>query len=584
MTQNISRLQQLWNVLQEQFKSIKTVIEIVPWLRSYKVGLPIVAFVFVLVTVVSNRDTLLSISIINKYVQKIGERSLPLPSADRFSVAVGHIEGDKGGEVETLIVESLKKIPGVEPIRFDRRSEILAADQPAEAERRATMNARAWLNQSGADVLLFGYLLPTTDRLVRILLIPRLTDDSFEAKFSAANAIEFPLYAREQFQDVIRVQILAYAGQFDPSRASSGELQSAVSKLEKLVDTLPPGRRRVDIQVALGNVLAEYGTHSMDTEALRTSAKAYREALRAYSKHDDLPRRLEIQNYLGSVLRRLGQSDVNRLEEAIVVYKDALSHTSPKAEPLGWGALQNNMGIALHLLGKYRADEPLLRQAVAAQRISLRYPARELDSTEWALRQNSLGNTLVTLGALKQDPQLIVEAIEAYRVALEEEPKDTAPMYWAMTQNNLGIALFEVAQLHKSTKELAMSQAALDMAATIYTRDRSPERWATTTHNLALIQLIQSYIEHDVGHLKKAVALCNLVLEERSRTRFPVQWAETQTLLGEVFSAFVELEKDRKYLGEASRAFNAAAEVYTKKDFPHQFLVIQHELNKLKTM
>lgn len=583
MTQETSWLHRLWNVLQEQLK-LKTVIEAFPRLGSYKVGLPITAIILVLLTAVSYRSELLSIPIINEYVQKIGERSLPRPSAERFSVAVAHIEGDKDGDVETLIVESLKNIPGVEPIRFDRRSEILTADQPVEAERRALKNARAWLSQSGADVLLLGYLVPTPDKLVRILLVPRLADDSFEAKLSATNAIEFPLYAKEVFQDVIRVQVLAYVGQFDLGRVSTGELKSAVRKLEELVDTLPPGQRRVDMQVALGNVLAEYGIHSMDTEALRASTKAYREALGAYSQHDDLLRRVEVQNYLGRVLRALGQSSVDSLEEAVTVYKDALSHISPDTVPLGWASLQNNMGIALHELGKYRADESLLRQAVTAQRSALKNAPRELDSTEWALHQNSLGNTLVTLGKLKQDPQYLEEAIVAFKAALEEEPKEAAPMYWAMIQNNLGVALLEIAQLHKSIGELSASRDAFQKAATVYTRDRSPQRWAMTINNLASIQLIQSYVERDARHLDEAVRLCNLALEERARTRFPEEWAQTQVLLGNVYIAFVELKGDRRYLGEASRVFNSAAEIYTTKGFPYQSSVIQSQLTKLKTM
>lgn len=583
MTQETSWLHRLWNFLQKQLK-LEAVIELFPWLRSYRVGLPITAVILVLVTAVSYRSELLSIPIINEYAQKIYERSLPRPSAERFSVAVAHIEGDKDGDIETLIVESLKNIPGVEPIRFDRRSEILTADQPVEAERRALKNARAWLSQSGADVLLLGYLVPTPDKLVRILLVPRLADDSFEARLSATKAIEFPLYAMGAFQDVIRVQVLAYVGQFDQGRVSTGELKSAVKKLEELVNTLPRSRSRADMQVALGNVLAEYGIHSMDTEALRASSKAYREALGVYSQQDDLLRRVEVQNYLGGVLRALGQSSIDSLEEAVAIYKDALSHTSPDAVPLGWASLQNNMGIALHQLGKYRADESLLRQAASAQRSALKNAPRELDSTEWALHQNSLGNTLVTLGDLKQDSQYLEEAIEAFKAALEEEPKEAAPMYWAMTQNNLGVALLALAQLHKSIGDISASRDAFQKAATVYTRDRSPQRWAATINNLAGTLLFQSYFERDARHLDEAVRLCNLALDERARARFPEEWAQTQVLLGHVYIAFVELKKNRRYLGEASRAFNAAAEIFTPKGFPYQSLVIQKQLMKLEKM
>lgn len=583
MTERTSWLERLWKVLQQRSKSVKAATEVFPWLGSYKVGLPIAALVALLVTAVSYRGVLLSIPVINKYAQKVGERRLPRPPADRFAVAIAHIEGDKDGDIETLIVESLKNIPGVEPVRFDRSSEILMADQPTEAERQATIDARAWLGQSGADILLLGYVVPTSEKLVRLLLVPRLADDTFEAKLAASNAIEFPLYAKEPFQDVVRAQVLAYLGQFDPGRANAGELRSAIQKLIELVDTSSSGRPKIDMQVALGTVLAEYGVHAMEADALRASAKAYREALRTYSKHDEPLRRLEIQNYLGSVLRVLGQTDVNSLEEAVAVYKDALSHMPPKTAPLGRAALLNNMGIALHQLGKYRADESLLRQAVAAQRNAVKYAPRELDSTEWALHKNSLGNTLVTLGQMKEDPQLLEEAIDAFDAALEEEPRNMAPMYWAMTNNNLGVALLALAQIHKSTDELAASRTAFQMAGTVYTHDRSPRRWASTNHNFCVIELMQAHIDRDARHLHEAVRFCGLALDERTRTRAPEEWAETQVVLGEVFAAFVELKGDQRYVDEASRAFNSALEIFNKEKFPMQFSVIQRELLKLKT-
>jgi len=72
---------------------------------------------------------------------------LPKPVPGRFSVAVAHLENDREGEQERLLVESLAEMGALQVLLFDR---LIAPQNPTveEAVKAASRPARCWPNRA----------------------------------------------------------------------------------------------------------------------------------------------------------------------------------------------------------------------------------------------------------------------------------------------------------------------------------------------------------------------------------------------------------------------------------------------------
>ena len=60
------------------------------------------------------------------------------------------------------------------------------------------------------------------------------------------------------------------------------------------------------------------------------------------------------------------ESGTNRLEEAIVSFREALQELNRQREPLEWAQTQGNLGFALRLLGERERNSARLEEAVVA--------------------------------------------------------------------------------------------------------------------------------------------------------------------------------------------------------------------------
>ena len=79
----------------------------------------------------------------------------PIPQADphRFSVLVARLENDTNREHENLIIEALKEFEGIQVLFLDRTI-LLQGPVPEEQEKRGHKEARQFLKQSKASVLI----------------------------------------------------------------------------------------------------------------------------------------------------------------------------------------------------------------------------------------------------------------------------------------------------------------------------------------------------------------------------------------------------------------------------------------------
>ncbi|MDR1462700.1 MAG: tetratricopeptide repeat protein [Azoarcus sp.] len=271
-------------------------------------------------------------------------------------------------------------------------------------------------------------------------------------------------------------------------------------------------------------------------------------------------------------------------EETVALYRQILSSTSRKTEPLDWAATQNNLGTVLQILGDLQGDEAQLQESVTAYREALKEYTHERAPRDWAETQNSLGDVLGTLGSLRNDEKQLQESVAAYREALEERTRERAPRDWATTQNNLGLALYTLGSLRNDETQLQAAVAAYREALKEYTRERAPLNWATTQNNLGNVLQTFGSRRGDEAQLQESVTAYRDVLKEFTRERAPLNWAMTQNNIGTVLGTLGARRGDEAQLQESMTAFRAALEVFAESGASHDVQMTKDNLSRAEAL
>jgi tetratricopeptide (TPR) repeat protein len=318
-----------------------------------------------------------------------------------------------------------------------------------------------------------------------------------------------------------------------------------------------------------------------DNAALERSISIYRDKALPNADKETAPADwASTQNNLGVALWMLGEreSGTARLEEAVTAHRLALEKTLRAEEPLNWAMSQNNLANTLRALGQRGIGTAGLEEAVAAFKLALEEQTRVRAPLDWAMTQNNLGATLFTIGERKGGTEQIEEAVVAFRLSLEERTREGMPLVWAETQTNLGSAFVLLGQREGSTERLAEGVTAYRLALEELKIDKVPLRWATAQNNLGVALRMLGEQERSTDRLEEAVSAFRLALKERTRERVPLDWAATQYNLGTALKPLGERESGTVRLQDAVTAYRLALEEMTRDGAPFHWAMAQNGL------
>ncbi len=341
---------------------------------------------------------------------------LPQADPERFTVALAYLENDDDRRYENLIFEGLneqfdsQEKNAVQILRFNRTIERGGAD-PETSVNDAHQQARAYLGQSGADVLIWGSVLKDGDESIpKLYWTPgRDVDRARDWGRYPTQGLDLPAVFWTDLVEILHLLVVTRDAEF---RSLGGHFVAArLGPFVKRVRTL-----------------------------LTSRGEGWSEETRA-----------RVRWVLADSLLMLGQqAGTNEaLEEAIVSYGETLEHYTRRRVPLDWATTQNNLGNALKSLGERESGTARLQQAVAAYREALKEYTRERVPLDWATTQNNLGTALQRLGERESGTERLEQAVATYRQALKERTRERVPLQWATTQHNLGAALRSLGERKK---------------------------------------------------------------------------------------------------------------------------------------
>lgn len=296
----------------------------------------------------------------------------------------------------------------------------------------------------------------------------------------------------------------------------------------------------------------------------------------------------------GLALAELGgrESDTEALRQSAAAFRDALPALRAAGRDEKWALTQANLATALlHLNLRQLGPEPS-EEAVEALEAAAEVWAEADNKADWAEVQFLLCAVLLRLGRMQDGTDRLADAVAAGRAALAAEDNGDVPMADARLQINLAAALAALGERETGTERLDEAVAMALESLTVIAEDRhgilekheSIEWQATQLDNLGRALCCLGERRDDLECLREAVETLQSIAPLRTESN-AYDWAMAQHSLARALSALSARTGQPDLPAESLSASGRALEILTRETYPFDWAVaISARANTLLTL
>ncbi len=415
------------------------------------------------------------------------------PAPSDILILVGKIRDDYEDAQRKLLLAALDGVPGLRAAAIDRD---LTKTMPGISEpgatfnddlmKRATREARTWMNDQNADMLIWGNVDSTGRNLELHFTATASSPGERPGRFTALNTLTVPVDFYTDWVPLIRAVALAA---IDPRTFPQGRiLRSALPAIAQSARAmgLDPSAameplERTSILFCFGNVAAVCAQLEGDRSWYHTAVEAWRSAI-DLAGTEQSPLLGQLYQQLGLVLQIIAErsNDVEAMEQAADAYRRSLMNISRRKQPADWGIVKYRLGCVLYKIDLAIGDDGALREAIHACQASRQVFNRYTHPIRWSEVSNTLAQILQVYGDNARSIPILEYAVRCCVQSLQVRTPDTAPLQWASIQNTLGSALFLLAKHAGEWEYMRQSSEAFRLALTVY-KDHGAARMAIIT-------------------------------------------------------------------------------------------------------
>ena len=493
--------------------------------------------------------------------------TLPKAGKGRFTVAIARLEHDGRRHVEALIVDALRDLRGVQILRFDRMISLEGA-VPEESERKGHQKAHTYLDQSGADVLIWGTVLEHDGRTAPRLFWSTHLASRRSSELYIPRDFKLPQVFWEDLAEVLRVAVFSSAAVLllFPGRYIADRLEHFTKRLrhllrargEKAWSDLEYARMTMLFGHALTLLAMQSGNYLVLDEAITT----LRKALEMISQSSNPLEWAATADYLGFAYRLSGEimPAASRLREAADILNDISNQSQLDRVPALKASIFSNLGAVLFRLGEREESSDSLRRSLRALGAAYRVEVHHGLKGNYVATLNLMGVALKEIGTRELTNAKTRAAIKVNCKALALVHREIEPLNWANVQGNLATALQALGRRERSAELIKEAVAIFEKVLQVHRRDQVPLDWAGAKHNLGSALADLGELTENPLILEEALEVLRESLAERTRDRVPVWWATTQYAIGTSLLALGELRDDVNSIKMAAEAFKLAAD------------------------
>jgi hypothetical protein len=479
--------------------------------------------------------------------------SLPHADPNKFTVFVAELADDQQNTARNAIVIALQNTEG---ITIQLLSTSIAAEGSSEVEV-GEERARKYLKQSGAELLIWGALLPIDGHETVHLYFTTLRTAGVEdlvGQYELQPSLIIDPSFWGDLVDSIRLAVVSSATTTAHDNCSkiSQQLKALIEAVSRSIDGAGaqywPTSTRMSVRLSLARALINLGFLTGKREPFQEAVELCRSAIAASASNSktgaaaevllaaslsgasqfDAPseaaqdmteasenNRLAIRSLtpgkhqataqlmLGLDLIRLSSLGDSvkweKLHEGLVALQAARDSLDQKREPWLW-----NMATLFHGVGQlvWATRPGDHRVELAETELSLNESLklmRDQDPSTWALTQLGLGSAHLMLGlrpSKPEEPQLR-QAVEGFEKSLTVATRSCSPIVWALDERGLGRALSSLGETTGSIEDLRQGESAFRSELSVHTDANFPEQWAEAQLGLSEALRLQGVRRRD---------------------------------------------------------------------------------------
>lgn len=435
-------------------------------------------------------------AVVKDPTRKPGKRAKS-PTPTDLLIMVGKLRDDFEDMQHKLLLQALDGIPGVRAVAVDRDLTRFVpglvepgATQNDELMKRATRDARSWMADQNADLLIWGAIDPTGRNLELHFTATASSPGERPGRFTALNVLMVPVDFYTDWVPLLRAVTLAAV---DPRSFPQGRILRsalpAIAAAARAMGSEPSAAmepaERAAILFCFGNVCAVCAQLEGDRSWYHAAVDAWRAAVELLG-NDQGPLLGQLYQQLGLALQIIAErsNDSDLLEQAADAYRRALMHVSRRRQTVDWGLVKYRLGCVLYKLDMAAGDDNALREAIHACQAARQVFNKYTHPIRFSEISNTLAQILQVYGDNVRSVPILEYAVKSCVSALQVRTPDTAPLQWASIQNTLGSALFLLAKHTGEWEYMRASSDAFRMALAVYKEHGAGHMAVITERNL----------------------------------------------------------------------------------------------------
>ncbi len=421
-----------------------------------------------------------------------------MAAAPACTVAVACFDGPKGADVSNKLNSLLSDREFLKLRTLNKRLKTSASLPRADRLKEAVEKGREWLEETDADILLWGNTDFDADcgPSVRCRFLTRCPDvEGRPGGFAADDDLYIPLDSTTAVVDILCAAVLAAA---TPTKVGSrrypAEILSAeMDKLVGMIASPPPELSNdhvVSVLIVIGNACSTIWRLLGDAGALDHAVLAYQAALDKTSPGDNPLTWARAENHLAFTLEVIGESrrDVSSLEKSVEAYKSAITMLNRTTHANDWALAHVRLGMAFYKMGAISGRARNFKDSVTAFEAAHQVFSRAVMPVQWSEVMNHLGVAHMGLGEQVGGTDSLEQSLACFRAALEVRGREATPLLWAQTANNLGAAAFALSKRNGDTALMNEASRCFEGASEVYNELGKPKLAGVISKNMFRVQ------------------------------------------------------------------------------------------------
>jgi hypothetical protein len=374
-----------------------------------------------------------------------------------FAVAIASLENDAEAEQQTILVEGMKEVPGIDVLRLS--AEIPGGRNDDSLEENGTLDAaRRLLRRTGAQVLIWGTVLRSGEtRVMKIYCAAVSGPPIFLGRYIQTRDLDATDDLKRKIGNEIARSIVGFKEQLDATRPviETPLVASFAVRVRRLVDApeLPPfltGDNKASAVVALTHAELTLAEREATDEPIRHSRSRIERMLRSLSADIDITKLQQLEYFHGvtlaaEALQLPNSSRTQSFLDSIQSVREAHRDSTRDCVAVDWDTDEFSNPPLLSWIDEKFGPAPHIELIEAAYRGALKSSDAGPARVKRYVMLIDLGDVMLEKSLRDSNIRWLEEAARFYREATEDATIRAWPKSRAVAEIRLGGTLMMLA-------------------------------------------------------------------------------------------------------------------------------------------